>query len=207
MNEWITNNDSWDITTVGNRIIVKNNKKKKILDIEYNLGNVFIFHVLNIKYKSIVIETLNIRAKRIGKYNCKKQKVIRIINSQGIEISRFGSNSQEYNEINWPNALEVKDDYMNPILSHLNLKNGDFYYQHNSDNPTMNFCNISASTVNVGLASEICDFIDYIKKILSREATKEEINKFKNWYKYLKHVRLIEQLPPGEISKINNLLK
>lgn len=209
-NEWITNNDSWDIKIVANRVTVKNKNNHKILDFEYNLGNVFKFHALNIKYKSIKIETVNIREKKFGSFSSRKQKVIRVINSSGVEISRFGSNNQKFNDIVWKDALDVKNDYMNHVLSGLTLNNGDFHYLHNSDSPIVSQCNFKSSVVNIGASKEIIEFINFVNRITSREATKIEKKKFRSWLKYLKHIKLFDQVSlekKKEIMAIKNWLQ
>lgn len=206
-NEWFGDTSSWDITTEGNKIEVKEKKGKVILEIENILNEKLVFHKIDIEYSGYKIKTQIIKEKSIDGRLIPSQKVFRIINQKGQEISRLGNKESSFNEIKWDNALHIINNYMSSNLSGMHLKNGDFYYVHNDKNVHMADCKIESSNVNLGLAQEVVSFVNFIN-LLSKKPkwTILERKKLKNDYGNLSHTKLIEQLPKNEIENIKQIM-
>lgn len=134
-NEWIGDAKSWDITTVGRNITVRDGKGSVILDIENIPSEKFIINHINIIFKNFKIETKVIVEKLIDNVLVPGEKVLTITNPQEQEIARLGSKPGEVNEIKWDNALEVVDDFMSVNFANASMQNGHIYLLQKNPGP------------------------------------------------------------------------
>ena len=216
-NEWIGDANSWDITTVGRKIIVKDRNRLIILEIENIPGDKFIIHQINISYRSFKIVSKNISKKVIDSVLITEEKIITIINPLGREIARIGNNGENLNEIKWENALEVVGNYMIASLENINLKGGNINILTNPKTPVSLIGNTFTSVkLNLGIDKKVKDFIEDAKRLIKDlkkvNGNKQCIDpkrriKFKNQYRLLHHTFLINQLTVEDKSFIADFIR
>ncbi|HMK18062.1 MAG TPA: hypothetical protein VK492_07685 [Chitinophagaceae bacterium] len=203
-NEWIGDSRSWDITTQGRKIIVKEALGKIILEIENIPGVKFILHQIDIIVQGFKVQSKNIAPKKIGSIVIQNEKIITITNPRGREIARFGETDDSLNQIRWENALEIVGEYMNGDLLNTIMKGGHLTMLSNPDNPIKIIGNIFTSVkLTYGVDRRVQEFIEITKKISEKfkkvgynkfRLTPTEKENFKTNLRVLKHTFLINQL-------------
>jgi len=208
-NEWFGNVGNWDITTIGNRIVVKKNSNKVILDIQNIPGEIFILNKINVKYKGFAIQDKTIEERKIGPHNIQKEKIITVTNPSGREIARFGGINLDYNEMRWPNALEVVGEYMNATMSNLTMKGGRINLLTDPNtSPTIHSLNLNSVSFTTGMDSNVRKFAQIITNLLPRihQLNSFDRNTIRLQLAMLKHTGLYKQLSSPDrriIEKLN----
>lgn len=203
-NEWIGDVKSWDITTIGRSITVRDAIGSVILDIENIPSEKFIINHINITFKGFKIETKLIAEKIIDNVLVQGEKVLTITNPQKQEIARLGSKPGEANEIKWENALEIVGNHMNINFTNVSMKNGSIYMLPEKNGP-INFsgsANMSHMNFNFGADQSVQEFYDVWKDIYDDykkiNGTKYKINpkkiaNYKTKLKVLRYTDLFNQ--------------
>lgn len=215
-NEWIGDAQSWDITTEGRNIIVRDQVGKILLELENIPNEKFVLHQINISYRNFKIVTKHIKQKEFDGIVILEEKVLTIINPHGREIARVGASGGSLNEIKWENALEIVGNYMNPILENVNMKGGNINLLCNDTSPMRIVGNTFESVkLNLGIDAKLESFIEetstLLKDFIKVNRNKYRINpkrraKLKNEYKILRYTSLINQLTKKDRGFISEFI-
>ena len=216
-NEWIGDAQSWDITTEGRSIIVRDQIGKILLELE-NIPRVrFVLRQINITYRNFKIITKNIKQKEFDGILVPEEKILTITNPLEREIARIGASGGGLNEIKWENALEIIGNYMNPVLENVNIKGGNINLLCNDKSPMRIVGNTFESVkLNLGIDIKVEEFIEETNALL-KDFTKVNKNKYrispkrraklKNNYNILRYTSLINQLTKKDREFISEFIR
>lgn len=197
-NEWFGSSNSGDITTKSNEIIVRDSNRKVKLHLENILGDRLVVKEINAHYKGINIRTDLIKRRIFGNKVVARQKYVRAINQEGIEILRFAGNDRKCNEIRWENALRIMDGYMSPDLIGMHLKNGDLHYiVRNQAKISVQRCTFEGGSASIGSYSpEVKRFIEMTNQVTAIQnlISNRIRHDFLNMYRMLEHQLYLDQL-------------
>lgn len=161
-NEWRGTETMWDITTVGTSIIVTDKTGKKILDVTNIPLKGFTINNIDIDFKGYNIRMVDIPPRKFGDLNVEKDSVLIIINPAGQEVVRMGSNSQNLNEINWENAIEIVNGFPSPSLDKATISNGTLTLINPNGFQSISGNTFSNAGISLGPDSEVVKFVkDY----------------------------------------------
>lgn len=207
-NEWFGDIDSWDITTVGRVIEVRNEEKKIILQIENIPDEKFILHKIDINYKGYQVSTSKIGRKGFGSLKCPEEDIFTIRNTMGQEILRLGRKGETVFKIDWPNALEVVGEYMNPHINSMNLTGATMHYIV-GENTKGSISNTTLTNIyfKIGQDERIHPFMTRLMKYKNPNSiTKWDKEFVRDQYNILKHTGIINQLMPNDMKNLQALL-
>jgi hypothetical protein len=214
-NHWIGDTNSWDTTTEGNTIVVREKLGKIILEIENVPNDRFILHKIDINYRGFKVQSKTVNEKTIGTTKINEEKIITIINPNDTEIARLGGAGSGINEIRWNNALEIVGEYMNENFSNVTWRNGNLTMLPNPGSKiSLIDNNLSGGSLTYGVDGRVRDFITTTNLIFEK-FQKVKFNKnhispverknFRTQLKILKHTFLINQLKKDERQFILDL--
>lgn len=215
-NMWYGDSHSWDITTEGRKIVVRESKGKILLELEIIPSQSLIINKININYNGIIIKNEKINAKKIGSHEVEAEDVFIITNKEGVEIVKLGHLHQELNEFSWENALEIENDYIVPKLSGIILKGGNISLIPKEAASISNSTFNGVSNFNYGSNPQLEKFINLHNKIFNTYSKNKnkicsivriERNHYKNTFQLLRHTRIINQLTKTQREVVTRFYK